>query len=67
MSETSAFIAQQGGPEVIQWRDADLPPPGPGEVQMRGNVTLFPTLLAFHVAGTILMAGDAFGLSRLAV
>lgn len=24
-----------GGPEVLQWREVDLPPPGPGEVQIR--------------------------------
>lgn len=28
-------IEQHGGPEVLQWVDIDLPPPGPGEVRLR--------------------------------
>mgnify|MGYP003575108893 CR=1 FL=1 len=31
----TAFIEQTGGPEVIQWADRDLPPPGEGEVRVR--------------------------------
>lgn len=30
-----AVIERTGGPEVIQWVDRDLPPPGPGEVRVR--------------------------------
>ncbi|HVJ00738.1 MAG TPA: quinone oxidoreductase [Sphingomonas sp.] len=30
-----AQITRTGGPEVIEWVDRDLPPPGPGEVRMR--------------------------------
>lgn len=30
-----AYITAHGGPEVIQFEDCDLPPPGPGEVRMR--------------------------------
>ena len=30
-----AYFAATGGPEVIQWRDVELPPPGPGEVTVR--------------------------------
>lgn len=30
-----AFIEQTGGPEVIQWADRELPPPGQGEVRVR--------------------------------
>jgi NADPH2:quinone reductase len=32
-----ARIERTGGPEVIGWVDADLPPPGPGEVRMRNT------------------------------
>lgn len=35
MRATQAFFEQTGGPEVIQWRDVDLPAPGPGEVLLR--------------------------------
>lgn len=28
-------IHQNGGPEVLQWEDVQLPPPGPGEVRLR--------------------------------
>lgn len=30
-----AWLEQHGGPEVIRWRDVDLPAPGPGEVRLR--------------------------------
>src|ERR1700712_4429843 len=32
-----ARIERTGGPEVIQWIDEDLPPPGPGEERMRST------------------------------
>ena len=32
-----AQITQYGGPEIIDWIDADLPPPRPGEVTMRNT------------------------------
>lgn len=35
MRAVQAFIEQTGGPEVIQWREVDLPAPGPGEVLVR--------------------------------
>lgn len=35
MRATQAFIEQTGGPEVIQWREVELPAPGPGEVLLR--------------------------------
>ncbi len=35
MRATQAYIEQTGGPEVIQWREVDLPAPGPGEVLIR--------------------------------
>lgn len=31
----AAYIERTGGPEVIQWADRDLPPPGEGEVRVR--------------------------------
>lgn len=33
--ERAAFITANGGPEVIQWSNVDVPLPGPGEVTMR--------------------------------
>ena len=33
--EKTAFIARTGGPEVIEWREAELRAPGAGEVRMR--------------------------------
>jgi NADPH2:quinone reductase len=35
MRATQAFIETTGGPEVIQWRELDLPAPGAGEVLIR--------------------------------
>lgn len=35
MKATEAFFETTGGPEVIQWREVDLPAPGPGEVLVR--------------------------------
>ena len=35
MRATQAFFEQTGGPEVIQWREVDLPQPGPGEILIR--------------------------------
>jgi len=33
---TKAIVVERhGGPEVLQWRDVHLPPPGPGEVRIR--------------------------------
>lgn len=33
----AAVIHRTGGPEVIEWEDTDLPPPGEGEVRMRNT------------------------------
>jgi NADPH:quinone reductase len=33
-----AQITAYGGPDVIQWIDADLPAPAPGEVTIRHHV-----------------------------
>ena len=35
MRATLAYFETTGGPEVIQWREVDLPAPGPGEVLVR--------------------------------
>ncbi len=35
MQAVQAFIAANGGPEVIQWQTVDLPAPGPGQVLLR--------------------------------
>ncbi|MFM5954265.1 MAG: quinone oxidoreductase family protein [Novosphingobium sp.] len=35
MRATQAYFEQTGGPEVIQWREVDLPAPGPGEILVR--------------------------------
>ena len=35
MRATQAFIETIGGPEVIQWKELDLPAPGPGEILIR--------------------------------
>lgn len=35
MRAVQAFFETTGGPDVIQWREVDLPAPGPGEVLVR--------------------------------
>jgi len=35
--ERVATVRATGGPEVIEWSDVELPPPGPGEVRMRNT------------------------------
>lgn len=46
-----AYIDQHGGPEVIQWRDAELPPPGPGEVRMRHSAIGLNFIDTYHRTG----------------
>ncbi|HEX4846935.1 MAG TPA: quinone oxidoreductase, partial [Novosphingobium sp.] len=74
MRATQAFIEQTGGPEVIQWREVDLPAPGPGEVLIRHEAvglnyidTYFrtglypaalPTGLGMEAAGVVEAVGD---------
>jgi NADPH:quinone reductase len=74
MRATQAFIEQTGGPEVIQWREVDLPAPGPGEVLLRQEAvglnfidTYFrtglyparlPTGLGMEAAGVIEAVGE---------
>ena len=51
MSETAAWIETQGGPEVISWREVELPPPGPGEVRMRNTAIGLNFLDTYHRGG----------------
>jgi NADPH2:quinone reductase len=47
----TARIARQGGPEVIEWVDVDLPPPGPGEVRMRNHAIGLNFIDTYHRSG----------------
>ena len=49
--EKTAFIERTGGPDVIQWRDADLPPPGAGEVRMRHHAVGLNYIDTYHRSG----------------
>ncbi|MES3084239.1 quinone oxidoreductase family protein [Sphingomonas faeni] len=46
-----AFIERTGGPEVIQWRDVELPPPGKGEVWMRNTAVGLNYIDTYHRSG----------------
>jgi NADPH2:quinone reductase len=46
-----AFIERTGGPEVIQWRDADLPAPGPHEVLVRHEAVGLNFIDTYHRSG----------------
>lgn len=46
-----AFIEKTGGPEVIQWRDVTLPPPGQGEVWMRNTAVGLNYIDTYHRGG----------------
>ncbi|KTW09457.1 quinone oxidoreductase family protein [Sphingomonas sanguinis] len=49
--EKTAFIEKTGGPEVIQWRDEELPPPGPDEVRMRHHAVGLNYIDTYHRSG----------------
>lgn len=51
MSETVAIIERHGGPEVIEWREVELPPPGPGEVRMRNTAVGLNFIDTYHRGG----------------
>lgn len=51
MSERTARITRTGGPEVIEWVDIDLPPPGPGEVRMRHHAVGLNYIDTYHRSG----------------
>ena len=44
-------ITRTGGPEVIEWVDVDLPPPGPGEVRMRHHAVGLNYIDTYHRSG----------------
>ncbi len=47
----SAQISEQGGPDVIQWIEKDLSPPGPGEVRMRNTAIGLNFIDIYHRSG----------------
>lgn len=47
----TAQISQHGGPEVIEWVDAHVPAPGPGEVQMRSTAVGLNYIDTYHRRG----------------
>jgi len=49
--EKIAFIDRTGGPEVIQWRDEQLPPPAKGEVRMRHHAVGLNYIDTYHRSG----------------
>lgn len=51
MSECVARITRTGGPEVIEWVDVDLPPPGPGEVRTRHHAVGLNYIDTYHRSG----------------
>lgn len=69
-----AYIEKTGGPEVISWRDEELPPPGPGEARMRNTAvglnyidtyfrggvypTALPSGLGSEAAGVVEAVGE---------
>ncbi len=79
MKATEAFFSRTGGPEVIEWREVELPAPGPGEVTVvhsavglnyidtyhrRGIYPLaLPSGLGLEAAGTVAAVGE--GVSTL--
>lgn len=74
MQAVQAFIAANGGPEVIQWQTVDLPQPGPGEVLLRHEAvglnfidtymrtglypTRLPSGLGLEAAGVVEAVGE---------
>ena len=46
-----ARIAAVGGPEVIEWIDVDVPPPGPGEVRFRSTAVGLNFIDTYHRRG----------------
>ena len=47
----TAIIRSFGGPEVIEWTDADLPPPGPGQVRFRSTAIGLNFIDVYHRTG----------------
>ena len=49
--ELRAIIRQPGGPEVIEFEELDLPPPGPGEVRIRHTAIGINYIDTYHRSG----------------
>ncbi len=47
----AARIAAVGGPEVIEWIDVDVPPPGQGEVRFRSTAVGLNFIDTYHRSG----------------
>lgn len=52
----TAKITEQGSPDVIQWTDVDLPPPGPGDVRVRHTVIGLNFIDTYHRGGVYKIA-----------
>ena len=52
MKAITAFIENQGGPEVIDWREVTLGDPGPGEVLVRQTAVGLNYIDIYHRDGT---------------
>ncbi len=79
MQAKQGYFEAAGGPEVIRWRQIDLPAPGPGEVLLRHEAVglnfidtyhrgglypvTFPATLGLEAAGTIEAAGEGVKLA----
>ncbi len=51
MRTRQAIIEQVGGPEVIGWREKDLPAPGPGQVLLRHEAIGLNYIDTYHRSG----------------
>jgi NADPH2:quinone reductase len=51
MKARVARISANGGPEVIEWRDEELPPPGLGEVRLRSTAVGLNYIDTYHRRG----------------
>jgi NADPH:quinone reductase len=51
MRTRQAVIERTGGPEVIGWREIDLPPPGPGQVLVRHAAVGLNFIDTYHRSG----------------
>ena len=51
MRTRQAIIEKTGGPEVIGWREVDLPSPGPGQVLVRHEAIGLNFIDTYHRSG----------------
>jgi len=51
MTEHCIAIAGHGGPQVLDWVDVNLPPPGPGEVRLRTRAAGLNFIDTYHRSG----------------